>query len=303
MNTPGSRNYLSAVIRGLVAELKYPTGKYKTGFRDSFEWVEQPALRSIYWSIFLRYRLPLAVEFEMNSLCNRRCSYCPVSIAPRPKGYFPFDAFKTIIDELAGMNYRGIITPNFYGEPLLDKRIYQFVDYARKTLPLSTIIINTNADKLDIEAMLALLKAGATYIFISQHDEQPSEPIAKIDKYLESHPVYKRQVVIKNRTAPDQALTNRGGLIDDSRVINMPAFGCFRSRRATITYDGFMILCCEDYNAEYRFGNVIENGLWSVWKNSLKKRKQIYTGNYEDVICKACAGLTSAQSANDSASS
>ncbi len=190
------------------------------------------------------------------------------------------------------LNYRGVITPNFYGEPLLDKRLDEFVRYARARLPLCTIIINTNADQLDINRMLTLLDTGVSYIFVSQHDKQPSENIRRIDDYLDKHPQYEKQVVIKNRTAPDQELSSRGGLIDDSRVTHMPAFGCFRSRRATITFEGTMILCCEDYNAEYRFGNVIEDGFWRVWKKSLARRKEIYRGNYEAPICQTCTGLS-----------
>lgn len=263
--------------------------------KDPLGWVTHPVLRKLHWDLFLRHRLPLAIEYEMNSACNRTCSYCPVSIKARPKGFFDKDSYKKLIDELAEHNYRGEITPNFYGEPLLDKRIYDFVHYSRQKLPFCQIVINTNADALNVEKLERLIESGVSIVVISQHDPVPSKAIKTIQDHLEANPERRSQVQIYNWTLPGRILSNRGGLVEDTRVQYMSDSGCFRSRRATLTHDGEMVICCEDYNAEYVYGNVTEKGFMDVWKASQQHRRSIYIGDYQEPICKVCVGQESTE--------
>ena len=71
----------------------------------------------------------------------------------------------------------------------------------------------------------------------------------------------------------------------------MSSSGCFRSRRATLDFEGNLIICCEDYNAEYRYGNVFDDGFLNVWKTSLNHRREIFLGNYREYICQVCSGF------------
>jgi 8-amino-3,8-dideoxy-alpha-D-manno-octulosonate transaminase len=47
----------------------------------------------------------------------------------------PKELFYKIINELWLIKYRGQITPTFYGEPLLDKRLPEFIEYLKTKLP------------------------------------------------------------------------------------------------------------------------------------------------------------------------
>ena len=51
-----------------------------------------------------------AVELEINSLCNRTCSYCPNATSKRPKGNMSRDLFEKIIGELASMDFDGRVS-------------------------------------------------------------------------------------------------------------------------------------------------------------------------------------------------
>ncbi len=259
--------------------------------KDSFEWIKNRIFRRWYWDNVLKNRGPTGVEFDINAHCNRRCSYCPNATKPKPEAHLDEDAYKRIIDELTRNNFRGEISPSFYGEPMLDKRLPGFVEYARKRLPKSTIIVNTNGDLLTPENLKLLSQKGVDLFLISQHDPKPSKSIGRICEYVKDKPPLKCKVVVTNWTAPRRILSNRGGLIDDNRVNFMSGFGCFRSRRATITHDGSMIICCENFDADYIYGNVIRDGFMKVWQDSLNHRREIFSGNFIEPICQICTGI------------
>src|SRR5438477_594766 len=76
-----------------------------------------------------------AVELEVNSMCNRKCGYCPNVSAKRPLGYMDDEIFKKLIGELGTMDFDGRISYHFYGEPLLDKRLPGFIEYTKQHVP------------------------------------------------------------------------------------------------------------------------------------------------------------------------
>ena len=270
--------------------------RYTEG-RDPFEWVPYETFRRFYWDRFLRTRLPVVVEFELNSHCNRRCSYCPVSIEPRPEGVFDEQAYQNLIDELAHLGYAGQIVPSFYGEPLLDRRIIRQIAYTRAKLPRAYVLMYTNADLLDADTFVTLIRQGVSLVRISQHDPEPSASIRRLQAFVKDHPEFRRhlRVVVYATSAGDRHLSSRGGLIRERRVQPYPRYGCFRSRRCTITFDGSLILCCEDYYAKYVYGNVVAEGFLNVWNKSLPQRREIFLGHYTTPICRVCVGLAPTQ--------
>jgi|SaaInlStandDraft_7_1057024.scaffolds.fasta_scaffold04817_4 sulfatase maturation enzyme AslB (radical SAM superfamily) len=73
----------STLVKSIVSILHSITRRSKF----NFIWVQNYIFRKIYWNLFLRNSAPKNVQIEFSTLCNRRCSYCPVSSEPRPKGY------------------------------------------------------------------------------------------------------------------------------------------------------------------------------------------------------------------------
>ncbi len=112
-----------------------------------------------------------ALDIETNSRCNLHCSYCPVSMYDRGDHFMPEATFKKVIDDVAAFpfEYKGRISPHFYGDPLLDERLPDLLRYARAKLPKSQIIIHTNGIKLTREAYRALVSAGITGFLITRH--------------------------------------------------------------------------------------------------------------------------------------
>ncbi|MBU3918412.1 radical SAM protein [Patescibacteria group bacterium] len=116
------------------------------------------------------------VEIEICPLCNRKCSFCPISKDNIPKKLMSNQLFGKILSELKELNFNGDICLSSYGEPLLDKRLAGFAKRVKAELG-SKIIIATNGDFLTIERFKELVSAGIDTIIVSQHDKEPSSTI------------------------------------------------------------------------------------------------------------------------------
>lgn len=57
-----------------------------------------------------------------------------------------------------------------------------------------------------------------------------------------------------------------------------------------VTWDGKVVPCCYDKNADYQTGNLIEESLAEVWKNQHYSsfRKQVVSNRSENKICRNC---------------
>src|SRR6056297_2984473 len=68
----------------------------------------------------LRRGLFVSINLETFAHCNRECDFCfnNKRFEQREKGQMSFELWKKIIDELAELDFKGRISPHFYGEPL-----------------------------------------------------------------------------------------------------------------------------------------------------------------------------------------
>jgi MoaA/NifB/PqqE/SkfB family radical SAM enzyme len=90
---------------------------------------------------------------------------CPTGlhIDTRPKGFMDWDLYTSIIDEIAPT--AEAIVLHSWGEPLLHKRIFEMIAYAKKRgLWVET---STNATRLTEEAARKILAAGLDRIYLS----------------------------------------------------------------------------------------------------------------------------------------
>lgn len=74
------------------------------------------------------------IEIETQNRCNNDCPFCPVNRhndTRKPK-VMEENLFYTIIDQLRFMDYHGTISLFSNNEPLLDGRIFHFIEYAKK---------------------------------------------------------------------------------------------------------------------------------------------------------------------------
>ncbi len=113
-----------------------------------------------------------SIGLEITSHCNRRCSYCPVSIVPRIHSQERMEdaVIERVVHDLASIDYAGNICLNLYNEPTSDRPfLLETVAKIRDRVPRSNITFSTNGDYLDREYLDAVVDAGLSEMIISIH--------------------------------------------------------------------------------------------------------------------------------------
>lgn len=250
-----------------------------------------------------------SVEFENITSCNRRCSYCPNSIYDRGlvknKKIMDEALFKKIIDELASFNFSGRVSPVFFGEPLLDERLTEWTAYVRKRLPSAAIIIHSNGDLLTLGLYDDLVKSGVDLFVITEHGESMSYSMKELlkkfhetkykDDYMHDKayaPIGQNKATILYRDIKKKNnLYNRGGLLENMPPVKAEKLICkLPSDIFLIDYQGNVILCCNDYFSNIKFGNIKDESILEVWnKKEFKKiRNELSKGDFRLDMCKKC---------------
>ena len=99
----------------------------KKGMQDNIE-RKQPSINRV----VMRDGIPLFsfIELNINELCNRTCTFCPrvdPKKYPNQNIHMSVELAKNIADQLASINFTGIINISGTGEPLLTKHVANIV--------------------------------------------------------------------------------------------------------------------------------------------------------------------------------
>lgn len=238
--------------------------------------------------IFESLKSPLfkTVEVETISTCNRKCAYCPNHSHQRPAGLMEQAVFYKLIGELADIGFSGILSPHFYGEPLLDNRLEKFIADARARLPKVYIELFTNGDFLTRERFGELVEAGVDIFRVTHHDGEQPEHIRALLADLEGKADKSRLCL--NSFKDGEPLYNRGGLVT---VDNQASMIFCNLQTVTINYEGNVVLCCQDYFSRHTFGNIKTETVVDIWNKREFKvlRDRIKCGDWPLEICEKCA--------------
>lgn len=232
------------------------------------------------------------LNVEINSSCNRRCSYCPNSISERGliKNERLLDEaiYKKLIDELSEINFRGRISPQLYGEPLLDKRLNMLLAYTKEHLPKGKIVLITNGDYLDMDTFDQLLAIGVDKFSITQHGASLPNALQDVLNRADKDPALRNRVAF-HRFDDQSLLYNRGGLVTPPRI-NTIARCLDPGNPVAIDCEGNVVLCCHDYFSTVVFGNLGQSKLIDIWfsEKYIAIRKQLRQKRYLLPICRKC---------------
>ena len=108
------------------------------------------------------------VEVEVHSFCNRVCWFCPNAFIDRRSETFYLDEaiYRRLLDDLADVDYNGVLTFSRYCEPFADEVFYGRLETARRMLPGACMHTNTNGDYLNDETLARAERAGLDRIYI-----------------------------------------------------------------------------------------------------------------------------------------
>lgn len=239
-----------------------------------------------------------AVEIEINSHCNKACSYCPNSIEERiEKGSMDPILFERIIDQLVQADFKGKVCYDFYNEPTLCKHLDSFVSLTKKKLPKSEIHLYSNGSLLTRERFLKLYELGVTHFIITKHEDEgeDNKPYLFEQTFKDLEEDLKN--IVRLRTHKDLHLTNRGGSLEHIKInqLDISTLSCFiPSFMLTITVLGNVIPCFEDYFQKNQMGNIKEESLETIWnKPAYKKmRNALMLGaRHKFEVCAKCNRL------------
>ncbi len=250
------------------------------------------------WVLFKRTAPPAVVAIETSTWCNRRCSYCPNSVYDRGlkqnERLLSSELHEKIIHDLKSMNFKGKLSYQFYGEPLLDKRLPDFIRTAKRILgPEAYVTFSTNGDLLTQELLKDFSDMKVTKITVSIHDPEIKPQLKRLlqeveEKNWPTPPLHIKH--LKNH----KMMFNRGGLLKVDKDLDFMAGvveGCDKATHMQLNAEGQMILCCNDYLSQYVMGRAGETTLANLWKRSEKLRGDIFTGTFDLDICRKCVSL------------
>ncbi len=217
------------------------------------------------------------------------------------------ELFQKIIDDLARTPPRRI-SLYLMNEPLLDKRLPDFVRYTTERIPRATTLVTSNGTRLSKERAEALMDAGLKRLKVSLQslESERNERIMgyRSDGVIENILGVQRLIKAKrarnfdfrvsmiitneNRAEIEEArrfwsahgvrlvtsvLENRGGNVPEADDLSPhamePVDHCQRpSRDLCLLFNGDAILCCVDWFRTETIGNVGEQSVREVWRSS-----------------------------------
>lgn len=249
------------------------------------------------------------VQIQTIDYCNRSCWFCPNKDDARKTGSrMKWDVFDRILTDLEEMKFKGRISLYLMNEPLIDKRLPDWIAEVRRRFPDNFLFLSTNGDFVRRDKLMQLKGAGLDYLQVNCYDENDNcggrnKKLANIIKDLDGIDSYFKQrswkgqdgrfAVILKRKPPIQRFWNRGGNSDkvkclDERKIDV----CFLpSTQIYINYLGQLILCCSDYYFQVVMGDTTKDHLWDIWQNEKyqKYREKLSIGRgHELKLCNKC---------------
>lgn len=254
---------------------------------------------------------------EPTNTCNLRCTFCFVTEGmTREGGFMDLDLFKKIIDDCPDLEH---LCMHNWGEPLLHKDIFKMIEYA-KNKGVNYVVMNTNGtlvtDKIIdriVDSKLDIIRfsidgSAETFKRVRGVELQNIEQnINKLKKVKEKRrPKLKMGVVftVEEDTEGDAEdyIAHWEKIVDHVRLqpklITSPRtevcpepFGKDYGK-LVVLWDGRVIPCCVDYNANLTIGSVQNNTIPNLWKNEKMDllRKQHLKGQFPDTCanCNEC---------------
>tara|TARA_Y100000590_G_C15746831_1_gene1022420 strand:+ start:185 stop:1147 length:963 start_codon:yes stop_codon:yes gene_type:complete len=251
-----------------------------------------------------QHDFPYEVRIETVNACNSTCSFCPMniySVETKNRKVVRMDEnlYDKIIKELHDEDFSGDLKFYTENEPLLDRRLTDFVKNAKKHVPKAKRMqVDTNGLLLTEELGANLIEAGINHLHINDYSKDQKggvnhrkEKIKSIfDKLVVRFP--KTKLVHRFRLL-EEVLDSRGGHAPNNPLVlnNSPKVSCaFPFYQFPITSNGNIGLCCVDTVFEEPLGNINDNSIKEIWRSKSYKnfRNDLTSGKRNKKLCSQC---------------
>lgn len=262
------------------------------------------------------------VEIEIASFCNRKCWFCPNSFIDRKSQSveLPESAYLKLIDNLAEVDYSGLLNFHRFNEPLANKDlILKRVRQARIALPHAQLGIYTNGDYLDRAYLDALRNAGITMMIMSHYFDKKVEFDFEDIKLVMDNKArslgLKYKIIFNDSSQYGLKLLyngvnityrcwnprivggNRAGSISDERISKRKRnFPCYAPlHEIYIDYNGLVMPCCNmrsdvEAHKDFILGDANHSDLFELFMNDkfIQMRKDLITNEPKYAPCEYC---------------
>ena len=217
------------------------------------------------------------VSIELSNLCNYAEIHkkCPLNLVTEPT-ILPAKIVYGVLDTLKQNDFQGIIAYHTYNEPLMDPRLFTFIEYAHDACPKSEIYICTNGYYLNQILLDELIDSGVSKIHVSAYSKSE----------------YKRLSNLKSSIPFDvemMKMDDRLHLYETKE--NNTKTPCYAPlNEIIIAREGCISLCCLDWQRLYTYGNLYEQTLEEVIRSGELHAvyKRLSKGERFLPICKKC---------------
>ena len=267
---------------------------------------------------------PKSILIETYNRCQGECKFCPYKeLRSKDKDeLLSTDKYMELIDEISKHEITRLTLFN-NNEPLLDKRIYDFIKAAYEKIPTAEIGLSSNGRVVTKDVFDKLVKSNLTTLYISipcidredykkvmgVYPDKLFELLESIDdkkildmvriavpitKYLDEEALRdkfkKYKVCVWNLEYKDSwGIEEKFNEVAREDSI---AGLCDRPMdQAVISANGDVIICCRDWQGQNVVGNVYDASLYDIWhsKPMQEIQKLIAQGKYSEIeCCKDC---------------
>jgi radical SAM protein with 4Fe4S-binding SPASM domain len=240
-----------------------------------------------------RWDMPETISIELSQACNRHCVYCPQSLAPKKQQIVSQELWKMFLNRLDEIKWRGIVTFHLFNEPTIVPKFPEYVRELKARRPKCLPYLFTNGDRPAV--IEEALQAGLFMATITEHPpfkEGWAEPVEKLKKKWGMH-VRIQRIAQSSEDVPSDFkgeiidMHNQAGRFD----LAEPITKCIHEAGAlTIDFEGNMLLCCRDYDHEYKFGNIMDGSIKDLWYSpkAVKTRQLVAKGISATKLCNGC---------------
>ena len=155
------------------------------------------------------------IEFELRRRCNGVCPFCAASVQNEKRTDISLneEIFYKVIKELGDINYEGRINFFINTEPLLDKRLPEFVSYAREMCPRAYLLVITNGKSLSNQKGELLISNGLDLLELNHYSDDVG--LSKnVDLFMkEVAPRYPNKVRLNRRQLTVQLIIEVGQVL------------------------------------------------------------------------------------------
>jgi radical SAM protein with 4Fe4S-binding SPASM domain len=233
------------------------------------------------------------IDIETINRCNGSCSFCPVNknIDPRDFHLMDEELFHSIIDQLHEMGFSGGVYLSLNNEPLLDRRLFKFLEYARGKLPFAKLVIWTNGTLLTADKFHRLMYFLDSITIDNYNDNLELYPnIKEIYKICLNEEKYRDRIKIVLRKR-NEILTSRAGQAKNRKKMDVLASPCmYPYCQMSVRPDGKVSMCCNDALGKVTLGDINKESILDIWNGDryTHVRKEMLRGRKNLELCKNC---------------